>query len=118
MTDNMTGYVVTIVAFGFFVVCPRLGAMTNLLEKNTDFPIYWLVIIGTFASIPLLMIMTWLIKQWGLMAGLGFAILTDLISAAILTSVSTKVAVETFIIAVFVVAGNKIAGWLTAHFMS
>ncbi len=118
MTENVTGYVITIVAFAFFVVCPRLGAMTNLLEKNTDFPLYWLVIIGTIASVPLLMIMTWLIKQWGLMAGLGFAILTDLICAAILASVSAKVAVETFIIAVFVVAGNKIAGWITAHFMA
>ena len=43
------------------------------------------------------------------MAGLGFAVLTDLIAALILTSVNMKVAVETFIIAVFVVGGNQVA---------
>ncbi|MBW2094079.1 MAG: hypothetical protein JRI80_04250, partial [Deltaproteobacteria bacterium] len=71
MNNEISAYIITIVAFAFFVVCPRLGAMTNLLESNTDFPIYWLVIIGTFASIPLLVFMTWLIRHWGLMAGLG-----------------------------------------------
>ena len=72
MSDNSMGFLITMAAFAFFVVCPRMGAMTNLLERHTSFPIYWLVIMGTFVSIPLLLIMTWLIKQWGLMAGLGF----------------------------------------------
>ncbi|OPX37505.1 MAG: hypothetical protein DRG82_05485 [Deltaproteobacteria bacterium] len=118
MNNEISAYIITIVAFAFFVVCPRLGAMTNLLERNTDFPIYWLVIIGTFASIPMLVLMTWLIRHWGLMAGLGLAIVTDLIAALILTSVSMKVAVETFIIAIFVVGGNQIAKTITAHFFS
>ena len=118
MNNEISAYIITIVAFAFFVVCPRLGAMTNLLERNTDFPIYWLVITGTFASIPLLVLMTWFIRHWGLMAGLGFAIVTDLIAALILTSVSMKVAVETFIIAIFVVGGNQVAKMITAHFFS
>ncbi|MBW1730683.1 MAG: hypothetical protein JRJ75_07345 [Deltaproteobacteria bacterium] len=117
MNNDTSAYIITIVAFAFFVLCPRLGAMTNLLEKNTNFPIYWLVILGTFGSIPLLLAMTWLIKQWGLMAGLGLAIFTDLIAAAILTSVSIKVALETFIIALFVVAGNKLATWVSTRFL-
>lgn len=116
MNNEISAYLITIVAFAFFLVCPRLGAMTNILEKNTDFPIYWLVIIGTFASIPLLVLMTWLIRHWGLMAGLALAIVTDLIAALILTSVSMKVALETFIIAIFVVGGNQIAKMITAHF--
>ncbi len=118
MNNNSLAFVVTIAAFAFFIVCPRMGAMTNLLERHTSFPIYWLVIIGTFCSIPLLVIMTWLIKQWGLMAGLGFAIITDLAAAAILTSVSIKVALETFIIALFVVAGNQIAKIITNQFFN
>jgi len=51
------------------------------------------------------------------MAGLGLAIFTDLIAAAILTSVSIKVALETFIIALFVVAGNKLATWVSTRFL-
>ncbi len=93
MNDGLFAYVVTLSAFAFFVVCPRLGAMTNLLNKHSPFSIYWLVILGTFASIPMLILMTWLIRQYGLMAGLGLAIATDLAAALILTSVSAKVAV-------------------------
>jgi len=117
VNNNSIGFAITIAAFAFFIVCPRMGAMTNLLERHTNFPIYWLVIIGTFGSIPLLLVMTWLIKQWGLMAGLGFAILTDVAAAGILASVNIKVAVETFIIAMFVVGGNKFAMWITAKFI-
>ncbi len=116
MNNEISAYLITIVAFAFFVVCPRLGAMTNLLDRQPTYSIYWLVIVGTFASIPLLLLMTWIIRHWGLMAGLGLAIATDLIAALILTSVNMKVAVETFIIAVFVVGGNQIAKILTAHF--
>ncbi len=117
MNEGLFSYVVTLSAFAFFVVCPRLGAMTNLLNKHSPFSIYWLVILGTFASIPMLILMTWLIRQYGLMAGLGLAIATDLAAALILTSVSTRVAVETFIIALFVVAGNRVATWIGTTFL-
>ncbi len=101
-------------AFGFFVVCPRLAAMTSLIATNFKLPIYWLVAMGTIASLPLLLVMTWLIRQWGMMAGLGFAVFTDLLAALTLSSVNLKAAVETFIIALFVLAGSRVAGWLTA----
>jgi len=117
MNESLLSYVVTLSAFAFFVVCPRLGAMTNLLNKHAPFSIYRLVILGTFVSIPLLILMTWMICHWGLMAGLGLAVATDLAAAVILTSVSTKVAVETFIIALFVVAGNRIATWIGSTFL-
>jgi len=117
MNNEISAYLITIVAFAFFVLCPRLGAMTNLLDRHTTLSIYWLVIAGTFGSIPLLLLMTWCIRQWGLMAGLGLAIVTDLIAALILTSVSMKVALETFIIAIFVVGGNQIAKMVTAHLL-
>ncbi len=117
MNDGLFAYLVTLSAFAFFVVCPRLGAMTNLLNKHSPFSIYSLVILGTFASIPMLILMTWLIRQYGLMAGLGLAIATDLAAALILTSVSIRVAVETFIIALFVVVGNRIATWIGSTFL-
>ena len=114
MNNNILSFVIVTAAFAFFVVCPRMGAMTNLIGKNYDFPIYKLVILGTILSIPLLLLMTWVIRNWGLTAGLGFAIFTDFLAALFMSSVSMKAAVETFIIALFVVAGNKIAVWLTS----
>ncbi len=114
--NNMSGYVITIIAFSFFILCPRMGAMINILDKNTNFPLYWLVIIGTLGSVPLLLLMAWIIKQWGLVAGLALAVLTDLLAAVVLKSVSTKAAIETFIIALFVIVGNRIATLITAKF--
>ncbi len=116
MREGLFSFSVVIAAFGFFVVCPRMAAMTNLIAKNFDFSIYRLVVLGTILSIPLLLAMTWIIGRWGLMAGLGFAVLTDLLSALIMSSVSVKAAVETFVIALFVVAGNQVATWLSARF--
>ena len=114
MNENLLSYFIVVTAFGFFIVCPRMAAMTNLLSKNFTISIYWLVVWGTILSIPLLLLMTWVIRQWGLMAGLGFAVLTDFLAALILSSVSMKAAVETLIIAIFVVAGNRLATWITA----
>ncbi len=114
--SDLASYVITIVAFAFFILCPRMGAMINILDKNTTFPLYWLVILGTLGSVPLLILMAWIIKQWGLVAGLALAVLTDLLAALVLKSVSTRAAVETFIIAIFVVVGNRIATMITAKF--
>ena len=107
--------IIVTVAFAFFIVCPRLAAMTNVLGRSGGYSIYWLVVLGTLLSLPLLLLTAWSIRQWGLMAGLLLAILTDLAAALVLTSVNLKLAVETFIIAVFVVAGNRLATWLTAQ---
>ncbi len=114
MSNNIFLYFTTVGAFAFFIVCPRMAAMTNLIAKNFNVSIYWLVVWGTVVSIPLLLIMTWIIRQWGLLAGLGFAVFTDLLSALIMSSVSMKAAIETFIIAAFVIMGNRIAMWITA----
>jgi len=113
----MSKYLALMLAYGFFIVCPRMAAMTNIIGKNFDLSIYWLAIAGTLFSIPLLLIMCWVIQKWGLMAGLSFAVLTDFLSALILAPVSIRSAVETFIIAIFVVAGNRMAVWITSRFM-
>jgi hypothetical protein len=51
------------------------------------------------------------------MAGLAIAIVTDIFAAALLTSVSLKAAFETFIIAIFVVAGNRFAMWVSSRLL-
>ncbi len=114
MSENFVSFLIAIGAFGLFIVCPRMAAMTNLISGNFQFPIYRLVIIGTIASIPLLLVMTWVIERWGLMAGLGFAVLTDFMAALVISSVSMKAALETLVVAIFVVAGNRLATWLSA----
>ncbi len=114
-TKEILSYLVTIVAFGFFIVCPRMAAMTNILSKNTENSIYWIVVIGTLVSIPLLLLTAWSIRHWGLMAGLAIAVITDILAASILTSVSLKVALETFIIALFIVVGNRFAMWISSR---
>ncbi len=115
MNENLLTFGVAMAAFAFFIVCPRMAAMTNLIAKNFDLSIYVLVILGTICSIPLLVIMTWIIQQWGLVGGLVFAIFTDFLAALVISSVSVKAAIETFIIALFVVAGNRLATWITAR---
>ncbi len=106
-----------IIAYSFFIVCPRMAAMTTIVSRSSGYSIYWLVVLGTIFSIPLLMSMCWIIQRWGLVAGLGFAVLTDLFSALILAPVSIKSAIETFIIALFVVAGNRFSIWITSKFL-
>jgi hypothetical protein len=65
----------------------------------------------------LLIATAWATPQWVLMAGLALAIATDLLAAMILAMENAKVAVETFIIAIFVVAGSRLATWITAGFL-
>ncbi len=110
-----TGQLVPLLAFSFFIVCPRMAAMTNILARSqAGGGIYTLVILGTVVSLPLLLLTAWAIRQWGLMAGLALAILTDLAASALLAGVDTKLALETLIIAGFVVAGNRVAMWVTS----
>ena len=112
---TLISYSIAILAFSFFIVCPRLAAMTNIISKNTAVSIYLTVIVGTIVSIPLLIATAWAIRHWGLMAGLAIAIITDMLAAALMASVSLKVALETLIIAAFVVIGNRFALWVSSH---
>jgi len=117
MSPDTSKYLLLMLSYAFFIVCPRMAAMTNIIARNFELSIYWLAVLGTFLSIPLLLVMCLIIQKWGLMAGLGFAVLTDFLSALIISSINIKVAIETFIIALFVVIGNRIAVWITSHFM-
>ncbi len=117
MNINLLKAATLIMAYSFFIVCPRMAAMTTILSRSSGYSLYLLVVFGTLFSIPLLVSMCWIILKWGLMAGLGFAVLTDLFSALILAPVSIKSAIETFIIALFVVAGNRFSVWITSKFL-
>jgi len=53
--------------------------------------------------------MALIFKHYGLFAALGFCVLTDLSAALVMRQISFKAALETFIIALFVIIGVKVA---------
>ena len=104
------------IAFALFIVCPRMAGITNVITSATQMNIVYISVIGTLISLPLIMAMALIFKQYGLIAALGFCILTDIGAAFFMRNISFKVGVETLIIALFVISGVKVAsiisGWL------
>jgi len=100
-------------AFALFIVCPRMAGMTNLIAKYTHTNLVHLALIGTVASLPLIVAMVLIFRQWGLVAALGFCVLTDLGAALIMRGISLKAGLETLIIALFLILGVKVASWLS-----
>jgi hypothetical protein len=96
-------------AFAFFVVCPRMAGMVHLINKHTASPIWLVVLAGSLISIPLLLAMVWVFGKFGVMGALFFAIVTDLCAALIFNKISLAAGVETFVVALFVILGVKVA---------
>ncbi len=106
----MRSLILVSLAFALFIVCPRMAGMTYVITKATNTNIIQVALFGTILSLPLIVAMVWIFKQYGLGAALGFCILTDAGSAIIMKeAVSLKASVETFIIALFVILGVKVA---------
>ncbi len=76
-SSGLAVYLATVAAFAFFIICPRMAAMTNIITRYSQMSIYSVVLWGTILSLPLLILTAWAIDRWGLMAGLGLAIFTD-----------------------------------------
>jgi len=51
--------------------------------------------------------------RYGLLAALGFAILTDLLSALVIREISYKAGIETLIVALSVIFGVRIASQIS-----
>jgi len=115
MSQDFFAYGLASAAFAMFIVCPRMAAMTNICHRHVTCNLVVLVILGTLVSIPLLIIMVSILKRWGFAAALGFAIVTDLLSALIIGVISRKAAVEILIISLFVISGSRLASWITAR---
>ena len=101
--------IIVSVAFALFIVCPRMAAMTHIITNATKTNIVYVAIIGTLISLPLTVAMVTIFKYYGLISALGFCILTDLGAALVMKQISLKAALETFIIALFLILGVKIA---------
>lgn len=116
MSQDLWAYFVGSLSFAFFIVCPRMAAMTDLCHRYVACNLGVLVILGTLLSIPLLVIMVSILKSYGLMAAVGFAVATDLLAALIMGVISRKATIEILIISLFVVTGSRVASWLSARF--
>ena len=111
---KMEPLLIVSVAFALFIVCPRMAGMTNVITNATQTNIIHVAIIGTIISLPLVIAMVLIFKQYGLFAALGFCVLTDLGAALVMRQISFKAGLETFIIALFVVLGVKVASIISS----
>ncbi len=105
-------------AFGLFVVCPRMAGMMHIISAHTSVSMLVTVVTGTLLSIPLLLIMVYLFGKFGLWGALIFCVLTDLGAAYVMKDVSFKAGIETFVIALFVILGVRVAPYISALFDS
>jgi hypothetical protein len=110
----MNQLVLASVGFALFILCPRMAGMANVIAKATNSNLILVAVIGTVISLPLIILMVVIFKHYGLWAALAFAVFTDVLAALTMGAISWKASVETLIIALFVVAGVKVAGLITA----
>ncbi len=113
MGQDFFTYLLASAAFALFIVCPRMAAMTDICHRHVMCNLVVLVILGTLASIPLLIMMVYILRGWGFAAAIGFAIATDLLSALLMGVFSRKATIEIIIISLFVISGSRLATWIT-----
>ncbi len=65
------------VAFALFIVCPIMAGMTDVITKATQTNLVQVAVIGTILSLPLIIAMVLIFRQYGFIAALGFCVLTD-----------------------------------------
>lgn len=86
----------------------------NVITNATQTNIIYISVIGTIISLPLIIAMVLIFKQYRLIAALGFCILTDTGAALFMREISLKAGLETFIITPFVIAGVKVASIISS----
>ena len=100
-------------AFAFFIVCPRMAGITSIIANATDVDLVKLAVVGSLIAIPFVVAMVLIYSKYGLLAALGFAVLTDLLSALVIKEISIKAGVETLIVALFVIIGVRVASFVS-----
>ncbi len=101
------------VSFGLFVVCPRMAGMMHIINKHTNVSMLITVLLGVLISIPILLLMVFTFSKFGVWGALSVCVLTDLGAALVMKEISMRAGFETFVIAVFVIIGVKIAPLLS-----
>lgn len=96
-------------AFGLFIVCPRMAGMMHIINKHSKASILRTVVIGTLLSIPILLVMVLVFSYFGIWGAVLLCVGTDFAATFIMKEISKRAALETLIIALFVIIGVKIA---------
>ena len=109
----MTQSLVASVAFALLILCPRMAGMANVIANAAKVNLVLVSVIGTLISLPLIVAMVFILRQYGLWAALAFAVLTDVLAALVMGAISWKSSFETFVIALFVIAGVRVASLIT-----
>ncbi|MEA3317592.1 MAG: hypothetical protein U9R54_06510 [Bacteroidota bacterium] len=100
---------ITAIAFALFIVCPRMVGMLHVICKNSKMSLFKTAFSGSLIAIPLILLMVWVFAQFGVVGALLFCVVTDLLAAYLLKSISYKTGFETIIIAAFVFVAVKVA---------
>jgi hypothetical protein len=110
----MSQSVIASVGFALFILCPRMAGMANVIANATKVNLVLVSVLGTLIALPLIVAMVFIFRQWGLWAALAFAVFTDVLAALVMGAINWKASFETFIIALFVIAGVRMASLITA----
>jgi len=114
--NKMSTMITVSIAFALFIVCPRMAAMLHVITRSTETNLVYVSVLGTIIALPFVIAMVLIFKQYGLLAALGFLVLTDVLAALLMGKViSLKAGLETFIIALFVIAGARVAPIISSH---
>ena len=110
----MNPLLVASIAFALFILCPRMAGMANVIANATQTNLVLVAVIGTLISLPLIVLMVIIFQHYGLWAALAFAVFTDVLAALTMGAISWKSSFETFIIAIFVIVGVRVATIISA----
>ncbi|MGD9160854.1 MAG: hypothetical protein PVG39_20715 [Desulfobacteraceae bacterium] len=105
------------IGLALFIICPRMAGMVHIISKHSNAPLFQTALLGSIISIPLVLVIVLVFDKYGLWGALAFCIITDLGAAFFMKELSIKAGIETFIIAVFVILGVKMAPVLTNLFI-
>jgi len=101
------------VAFGSYVICPRMTAMIVQQAKVENLNVNLVIVIGALISIPLFALLAYILIKFGLEWAIIFAAAGDLLAALLLGVVDLRSGLELAIITVFVYIGIRLAPIIT-----
>ena len=110
----MNPLLIASIALALFIVCPRMAGMVNVIGNAIQVNLITVAVIGTIVSLPLIVLMVIIFQHYGLWAALAFAVFTDILAALVMGATSWKSGLETFIIAIFVIVGVRVAALISA----
>jgi len=105
------------IGMALFIICPRMAGMVHIISKHSNVPLMQTAFLGSMMSIPLVLLIVLVFSRYGLWGALAFCVMTDLGAAFFMKELSLKAGIETFIIAVFVILGVKVAPLITNVFI-